>query len=106
MSGSEREWREVFLEFEGKWMTSVHARDREEAVKMAKRSLREELEPLSASVKVRTDICYVCGEPVEPDADKYDPKKPVYDEDMGGVYHLGCEDGVFDEVHCSVYTDN
>lgn len=50
-------------------------------------------------------VCKVCGGPVHPNADKYDPKRPVYDEDEGGMYHLGCEGEVFEEVCCSIATD-
>jgi hypothetical protein len=43
--------------------------------------------------------CIVCGETVPDEAAKFDPQAPVYSDD--GVYHLGCESELFDEVHCS-----
>lgn len=43
------------------------------------------------------EICVVCEDPIPEEYGKYDPKAPVYAD--GYVYHLGCEDGVFDEIH-------
>lgn len=43
------------------------------------------------------EVCIVCGDPIPDDVDgKWDPMAPVYADDF--VYHLGCEDGVFDSV--------
>jgi len=44
--------------------------------------------------------CAVCGDPINPDAGKFDDSVGVYADDY--AYHLGCEDGVFDEVYCEV----
>jgi hypothetical protein len=50
-------------------------------------------------------ICSVCGEPFRAETDKHDPESPVF-EDEGTVYHLSCEDAVFEEVHCEVTTED
>jgi hypothetical protein len=44
--------------------------------------------------------CVVCGNTFPDDHDKFDPHAPVYADDY--VYHLACEDEVFDEVHSEV----
>lgn len=44
--------------------------------------------------------CIVCGDPVDPEADKYDDEKPVYSDD--GPYHRDCEEEVFEEVYAEV----
>lgn len=44
--------------------------------------------------------CVVCGEGFPEDYGKFDPKAPVYADDY--VYHLECEDEVFDEVYAEV----
>lgn len=52
--------------------------------------------------------CLVCGDPVDPDAGKFDDDTPVWVEpgdrdDFGGeAYHLGCEPSVFEEVYAEV----
>lgn len=45
-----------------------------------------------------TDRCEVCGFHVdtETDFDKFDPRAPVIADDY--VYHLGCEDGILDNM--------
>ena len=48
--------------------------------------------------------CIVCGDPVDPDADKFDDVKSVYTDD--GPYHLGCEEDVFEEFYAEVETDD
>lgn len=49
-----------------------------------------------------TDTCDVCGDPIPEEYDKHDPEAPVYGPEAGDVHHLGCEDGVFDEVFAEV----
>ena len=46
--------------------------------------------------------CSVCGDPIPEEYGKHDPKAPVYDDDAGEVYHLGCESEVFEEVYCEL----
>lgn len=45
--------------------------------------------------------CFVCNEEIPDEYGKFDPEAPVYMDD-GRVYHLKCEDGFFEEVHCEV----
>lgn len=44
--------------------------------------------------------CEVCGDPIPNEYGKHDPKAPVYADDY--VYHLGCEDEVYEEVYAEV----
>lgn len=48
------------------------------------------------------ETCFVCGEPIPDEYSKFDPKAPVYTDD--GVYHLDCEDEVFEEVFTTALT--
>lgn len=47
-------------------------------------------------------VCEVCNDPVdtETDFEQYDPQAPVYTDE--GAYHLGCEDGMFDETYVEI----
>jgi len=57
----------------------------------------ETREALTEGTKDDThEDCVVCGEPIPDEYGKHDEMAPVYAD--GYVYHLGCEDGVFDEV--------
>ena len=47
-----------------------------------------------------TDTCVVCGDPIPDEYDKFDDEAPVYADNY--VYHLGCEDAIFEEVFAEV----